>query len=256
MATIADDLLRSRIKVLFVSPERLASAAFRRLIRPKYDPVTGKWKRDFPPVSLLCVDEAHCLSQWGHNFRPSYLRIRGLTELLDPRSVLALTATAGPAVVGDICRALGIPGGGVDVDVKGGAWGAVEPSSGVKVLECERDNIDVAAMVVDTDDERRRIVSVMREHGFVLLFDLCARAQNAGGSAWSDSHLIIHPSIPPPVRPDSYSKFSRISPSHRQMFLYHSEKSSTDFTAMLSNRAAYRAAASLSMYGGNGTPRR
>jgi len=63
MATIIDDLIRNRIKILFVSPERLASAAFRRFLRPKYDPETKTYQRQLPPVSLLCVDEAHCLSQ-------------------------------------------------------------------------------------------------------------------------------------------------------------------------------------------------
>lgn len=64
MATIVDDLIRGRLKILFVSPERLASAAFRRLLRPRYNIETRSYgDRDLPPVSLLCVDEAHCLSQ-------------------------------------------------------------------------------------------------------------------------------------------------------------------------------------------------
>ncbi len=63
MATIIDDLLRDRLKILFVSPERLASAAFRRLLRPKYNAETKTYDRQLPKVSILCVDEAHCLSQ-------------------------------------------------------------------------------------------------------------------------------------------------------------------------------------------------
>eukprot|EP00985_Skeletonema_marinoi_P013513 scaffold6716_cov75-Skeletonema_marinoi.AAC.1 len=109
MALIVDDILRGRLKVLFVSPERLASAAFRRLMRPKFNLETRQYERQFPEVSLLCVDEAHCLSQWGHNFRPSYLRVRSLMSLIQPKSVLALTATAGPMVVKDICNTLCIP---------------------------------------------------------------------------------------------------------------------------------------------------
>jgi ATP-dependent DNA helicase Q4 len=57
MALIVDDVMRNRYKVLFVSPERLASAAFRRLVRPKFNVETQKFERQFPVVSLLCVDE-------------------------------------------------------------------------------------------------------------------------------------------------------------------------------------------------------
>ncbi len=57
MALIVDDVMRGRYKVLFVSPERLASAAFRRLVRPKFNVETRKYEEQFPTVSLLCVDE-------------------------------------------------------------------------------------------------------------------------------------------------------------------------------------------------------
>jgi ATP-dependent DNA helicase Q4 len=63
MALILDDLLQGRLKILFISPEKLTSAAFRRLLRPKYNVESKKYQRQLPPVSLLCLDEAHCLSQ-------------------------------------------------------------------------------------------------------------------------------------------------------------------------------------------------
>lgn len=159
MALIVDDILRGRLKVLFVSPERLASAAFRRLLRPKFNPETRQYERYFPEVSLLCVDEAHCLSQWGHNFRPSYLRVRSLLSLIQPKSVLALTATAGPMVVRDICNTLCIP-------CDGQGTNQAIPSSletenngiGVKVLNCNRDNIDVFSIVLQDHDERRYLL--------------------------------------------------------------------------------------------------
>ena len=150
VAMTIDDLMKNRIKILFVSPERLASPAFRRLIRPKFNTETLQYERQFPTVSLLCLDEAHCLSQWGHNFRPSYLRIRSLVPMLEPKSILALTATAGPMVIKDICHTLGIPmssRGGIDND-------------GVRVLDCKRDNIDVATLIMDSEDSRRSLVSM------------------------------------------------------------------------------------------------
>ena len=151
MALVIDDVLRGRYKILFVSPERLASGSFRRLLRPKFNVQTRQYERQFPPVSLLCVDEAHCLSQWGHNFRPSYLRIKTLLPMIEPKSVLALTATAGPMVVRDICNTLCIPLN----DIEGTA--AVD-ADGVKVLNCNRDNIDVFSLVLQTNDERQYLV--------------------------------------------------------------------------------------------------
>lgn len=159
MALIVDDILRGRLKVLFVSPERLASAAFRRLLRPKFNPDTRQYERHFPEVSLLCVDEAHCLSQWGHNFRPSYLRVRSLLSLIEPKSVLALTATAGPMVVRDICNTLCIPCDGQGTNqVIPSSLETVNNGIGVKVLNCNRDNIDVFSIVLQDHDERRYLL--------------------------------------------------------------------------------------------------
>ena len=160
MALIVDDILRGRLKVLFVSPERLASAAFRRLMRPKFNTDTRTYERQFPEVSLLCVDEAHCLSQWGHNFRPSYLRVRSLLSLIQPKSVLALTATAGPMVVRDICNTLQIPFDG-QCTINHEIPKSLDPANngvGVKVLDCKRDNIDVFSLVLNDHDERRYLV--------------------------------------------------------------------------------------------------
>lgn len=154
MALIIDDVMRGRYKVLFVSPERLASASFRRLIRPKFNVQSRQYERQFPSVSLLCVDEAHCLSQWGHNFRPSYLRVKSLLPLINPKSVMALTATAGPMVVRDICNTLCIP-----LDESSGACGL--NAGGVKVLNCNRDNIDVFTMILQSNDERQYLVSAL-----------------------------------------------------------------------------------------------
>ena len=77
------------IKILYVSPERLSSELFRTKLRHM-------------KVSFITVDEAHCISQWGYDFRPSYLQIADIRKDLPDVPVLALTATATPAVVQDI----------------------------------------------------------------------------------------------------------------------------------------------------------
>ena len=77
------------IKILYVSPERLSSELFQTKLRHM-------------KVSFITVDEAHCISQWGYDFRPSYLEISKIRKLVPHAPVLALTATATPAVVKDI----------------------------------------------------------------------------------------------------------------------------------------------------------
>ena len=169
-AVVVDDLIGGRVKVLFVSPERLCSSAFKRLLRPAYDSSTRSYVRPLPPVSVLCVDEAHCLSQWSHNFRASYMRLRGILNLLKPNAVLALTATAGKEVIDDVCGTLGIPRGRVG-EFEDCSLGEVDnpergvPGKGVRVLSAERGNIDAAVMVVDGEEGRRTVVINMLKPG-------------------------------------------------------------------------------------------
>ncbi|WP_439184690.1 RecQ family ATP-dependent DNA helicase [Carboxylicivirga taeanensis] len=84
-----DNCIFGGIKFLYVSPERLATDIFQEKVQQM-------------PVNLLAIDEAHCISQWGYDFRPSYLKIAEIRELLPDTPVLALTATATPEVVDDI----------------------------------------------------------------------------------------------------------------------------------------------------------
>ena len=77
------------IRILYVSPERLSSDLFQTKLRHM-------------KVSFITVDEAHCISQWGYDFRPSYLEIAKIRKLVPEAPILALTATATPAVVQDI----------------------------------------------------------------------------------------------------------------------------------------------------------
>ena len=91
--TALDNCLYGPYRFLYVSPERLESEEFLKRVTQL-------------PICLIAVDEAHCISQWGYDFRPSYLRIAEIRNVLDV-PVLALTATATPEVVEDIQHQLG-----------------------------------------------------------------------------------------------------------------------------------------------------
>ena len=86
---------RGEIKLLYVAPERFDFGRTAERLRKA-------------GVSLLAVDEAHCISQWGHDFRPSYLRVRKVREALGSPTTIGLTATATPEVRRDIVRQLGL----------------------------------------------------------------------------------------------------------------------------------------------------
>lgn len=87
--------VRGEIKMLYMAPERFdAGSTAEQLARGG--------------VSLLAIDEAHCISQWGHDFRPSYLRMRSVREALGDPPTIALTATATPTVRRDIARQLAL----------------------------------------------------------------------------------------------------------------------------------------------------
>lgn len=84
-----ENCIFGNVRILYVSPERLSSELFQTKLRHMR-------------VSFITVDEAHCISQWGYDFRPSYLEISKIRKLVPDAPVLALTATATPAVVKDI----------------------------------------------------------------------------------------------------------------------------------------------------------
>lgn len=92
---VFDDMRNGTLKLLYIAPERLMNENFvERLKKLK--------------IAMMAVDEAHCISEWGHNFRPEYLRLAHVAQELGIQPVLALTATATPSVAADIRRAFGI----------------------------------------------------------------------------------------------------------------------------------------------------
>lgn len=92
---VTDGVRSGSLRLLYVSPERFNNERFLALM--------GAAK-----ISLFAVDEAHCISEWGHNFRPDYLKIAETARAVGAERMLALTATATPEVVKDICRTFGI----------------------------------------------------------------------------------------------------------------------------------------------------
>jgi len=91
LARVYERLAGGELKLLYVAPERLANAGFRQRLKCL-------------PIQLVAIDEAHCISEWGHNFRPEYLKLARLCRSLKIPRVLALTATATPRVAGEIRR--------------------------------------------------------------------------------------------------------------------------------------------------------
>ncbi|MGX1880328.1 RecQ family ATP-dependent DNA helicase [Streptomyces sp. NPDC055287] len=100
--TVQAEVAAGEVDVLLVSPERLNNPDFRDEVLPKLSAATG----------LLVVDEAHCISDWGHDFRPDYRRLRTMLADLPPDvPVLATTATANARVTADVAEQLGTGGG-------------------------------------------------------------------------------------------------------------------------------------------------
>jgi RecQ family ATP-dependent DNA helicase len=92
---VCRDYLGGRLQFLFIAPERLRVAGFPDLLAKR-------------PLSLIAIDEAHCISQWGHDFRPDYRMLGQYLPRLRPAPVVALTATATPVVQNDIVKQLGL----------------------------------------------------------------------------------------------------------------------------------------------------
>ncbi|NRA37559.1 MAG: RecQ family ATP-dependent DNA helicase [Planctomycetes bacterium] len=92
---VSQSIRDGKLKMLFVAPERLSNERFLGMIANQR-------------ISMLAVDEAHCISSWGHNFRPDYLKLARASRELQVERVLALTATATPQVSDDIAKAFNI----------------------------------------------------------------------------------------------------------------------------------------------------
>ena len=138
--TILENCIFGGITILYVSPERLSSELFRTKLRHM-------------KVSFITVDEAHCISQWGYDFRPSYLQIADIRKDLPGIAVLALTATATPLVVEDIQSKLSPP----DISLTS----HLLPLTSFNVFKMSFERKNLAYVVRRATDKRQELIHIL-----------------------------------------------------------------------------------------------
>jgi ATP-dependent DNA helicase RecQ len=134
-AAVLERALAGELRLLYVAPERFASPGFVARMREAR-------------LGLFVVDEAHCVSQWGHDFRPDYFRLADAARYLGARAIVALTATATPQVASDVVARLGLR------DPLHVTTGFDRPNLSFAVVPCRT-----------TVDKQRRIAAALREDG-------------------------------------------------------------------------------------------
>ncbi len=123
VAEVRENLQHGRLKLLYLSPERLSNEPLQELLRSL-------------DIALVAIDEAHCISEWGHNFRPDYLKLAKVCRKIKAPRVLALTATATPKVATDIRKKF-----------------RIEKDDAV-VLDFHRRNLDLRITPCDADERK------------------------------------------------------------------------------------------------------
>ncbi len=176
-----EQLKNGRFKLLYVTPERFRKPEFLAAIRDQ-------------KIQLLAVDEAHCISQWGHDFRPDYSRVGEFRELLGNPPTLALTATATPEVQKDILQKLRIP------DAK------------IISVGVERSNLALEVHDVYGIDEKIRAIFAFanqRNGAAIIYFSLIQTLKKVSGALnrLGMSHLVYHGDLSPQDRNRSLKSF-------------------------------------------------
>jgi ATP-dependent DNA helicase RecQ len=178
-----DNVSKGKYKLLYVTPERFRKREFIEILKVRQ-------------ISLLAVDEAHCISEWGHDFRPDYTRIKEFRELMKNPPTIALTATATPDVQRDILNQLGLQ------------------SSRVKLFHegIERPNLYLQVNNVWGEEEKlQHIIEVIKNNPgngivyFVLIRDLYNMSERLRQK--KVKHLIYHGELAPEQRKKIQNKF-------------------------------------------------
>jgi ATP-dependent DNA helicase RecQ len=172
---------RDESEFVFTTPERMADPAFLETLRGAR-------------IDLVVVDEAHCISEWGHDFRPSYLALGAAVRTLGSPTVLALTATATPSVVEDVKKQLGLP------------------LMRVFNTGIYRDNLRYEVVRVTNEREKReQLARVMREtEGTGIVYCATVKAVEALVELFRGSDLEVrayHGKLPPSERRENQDLF-------------------------------------------------
>lgn len=159
---------RGEFELLYVAPERFRKSDFCEIMNGRQ-------------VTLLAVDEAHCVSEWGHDFRPDYTRVGEIRKQLGSPTTIALTATATPEVQVDIVRQLELDEDEVETFHAG----------------IERPNLSLAVQHVWDDDEKLESVVKTRETvvgSGIVYFNLIRKLREFSDQLWSQNrpHLVYH----------------------------------------------------------------
>ena len=182
------------IKFLYVSPERLGSELFQKKLRHMN-------------VSFITVDEAHCISQWGYDFRPSYLEIAKIRTLLAQSSthrtppILALTATATPQVVEDICHKLTLP----STDNL--------PTSDFRVFRMSFERKNLAYIVRNAEDKFGQLLHILNSVGGSAIVYTRSRRRTKETAEWLTqqgiSATFFHAGLDHAVKDDRQQRWQR-----------------------------------------------
>lgn len=139
---IMNEIRTKRHKILMISVERFKNERFRRFLKDI-------------PISLMVVDEAHCISEWGHNFRPDYLKLPEYRETFNAKQVLLLTATATPKVIDDMTQRFAID------------------RQHVTVTGFYRSNLNLRVLPVNQNEKDSKLISLLlpriKESGIVYV---------------------------------------------------------------------------------------
>jgi ATP-dependent DNA helicase RecQ len=177
-------LKAGRLQILYVTPERFKKAEFVEAIKAT-------------PICLLAVDEAHCISQWGHDFRPDYSRLGEIRKLLGNPVVMALTATATPDVQKDILKQLYI-----EADAKIFSSGLERPNLQLRVHD-----------VYGLDEKVRNIVALRHQiqGTTIIYFSLIMTLTKVSHelAKLGIKHLTYHGDLPTGIRSQNQKRFQK-----------------------------------------------
>ena len=188
MEEVADrvsDLRQGKTRLVYVAPERFRNRGFQTLLADL-------------KVALIAIDEAHCISQWGHDFRPDYIRLGTVVRQFPAARVMALTATATPEVRTDIAKQLGL---GLD--------GRSAPK--IFVRGFRRDTLRlVVSHVASHSDKMRRIEDILSRYPTGIIYCSTRKQVDRVGVMLGENkikHLVYHAGLTPEKRATAQEQF-------------------------------------------------